>query len=578
MSLTCICKHDRECCTATLMLVFFLLTTLHAQSDAPSMAGCKVDNYEVLALNAVALHCTKEPTEPLSGTGELFVGAGVTAGAKPITSTVQSKTLPHNRDWILLSWPSDTPGASLAPGKTYTFRLPALTILAAGPSDSGQQTDPHLTKIDTTDTVTVIAKLLPSNSHRFEATSHVAFSADGHTLAYMLRNPNQPGERELKQCQLPIKSISSTPQTLKSTPALQVQCSQLESIQPSKTYDEEVSALSNIDLTLVGRYDIELSAPPGAPAIPESLPALNIFNRHPAFDPKSRLARQTACATKQACNYYINVNYAAGVGAVPGWVLDGKITQPQISWHQFFLAPALSADVGNNSVSGQTYTNTIDLGATAQRTFLPGPKSLLQAMVLNVGPNYETDKQFDRDNLLLTGDLQFFFSHLYKTQEQKALQLYSQQIGKLASLQLSDIPVPKTGYDIDFHAGIETGGSLTNTTVDASKGSATETLPQYSIFRLVPQAHLLLQLQRFSFDELFVGRYLVTTENTVVETASHSLYLKQVQGWKGISTFTTTFAIDPQGHFNISVAFKDGFAAPTYHRVNCVQGGITLKY
>src|SRR5712691_6506525 len=452
-------KGSFECCLATFLLVVCLLPAVQAQSGAPA-AVCEVVNYEVLALNAVALHCNTAPTGALKGEGELFLGAGVSAGAKPITSAVQSKILSVTRDWVLLSWPSPTSSTNLAPGKTYTFRLPGLTTQPTDSSGDTPKTDPHLAMIDTTDTVTLVAKLLPSKSHRYEATSHVAFSVNGQTPSYMIRVPGKPGERELKECQLPVKSVVSTARSLSSTPGLlKVQCSQLESMPTPKTYEDQVSLLSNIDLTLVGRYDIELSPPPSKPLIPQSLPVLNIFNRHPGFDAKSRVVRQNACATKQACNVYLTVNYSAGVGAVPGWVLDGKITQPQRSWHPFALGPMLSANVGNNSVSGQTYSNTIDLGGTAQRAFLPGPT--LQALVLAIGPTYETDKQFDRHNLLATEDMQFYFSHLYRTQEQKTLQIFSQQVGKLPSLQLSDIPVPKTGYDIDFHAGVETGGGLT---------------------------------------------------------------------------------------------------------------------
>ena len=103
-------------------------------------------------------------------------------------------------------------------------------------------------------------------------------------------------------------------------------------------------------------------------------------------------------------------------------------------------------------------------------------------------------------------------------------------------------------------------------------------LPAYSIFRLVPQVHFLLQLWRFSFDESMVGYYLATTENTIVQTPSNSLYLKRVQGWKGVNIVTNCFALDPQGNFNITVTYKDGFSPPTWKRVNAVQAGILIKY
>ena len=366
-------------------------------------------------------------------------------------------------------------------------------------------------------------------------------------------------------CFIPVTTLTPKQTSLKA------KCSQFDFLS-----DTDLSILVNVDLSLVGIYDIEIHPLPSTALIPASLPIRDVFGNSPKFDPKARFVRQNACAIKQACALYINVNYAAGVGTVPAWILDGKYAPLLTSKKQFFLAPMLAADIGNNTIKGQTYTNTIDIGGTAQRVFLPN--KTLQDLPVTLGVNYETDKQFDRDNLLATGDLQFYFNHLYRTQQQKALQEYIKKSVTIPSLQLSDIPLQGLGYQLDFHAGVESGGALADTTVKASKGTASEVLPQYAIFRLVPQVHGLLQLGKFSFDELFVGRYLATNENTIVQTPANTLYLHRVQGWKGISTLTSTFAIDPQGHFGITVTFKDGFAPPNYQRVNAVQAGILIKY
>jgi hypothetical protein len=154
----------------------------------------------------------------------------------------------------------------------------------------------------------------------------------------------------------------------------------------------------------------------------------------------------------------------------------------------------------------------------------------------------------------------------------------SNKAATVPSLQLSDIPLRTLGYQLDFHAGIEVGGALADTTVDATKGNATEVLPKYPIARLAPQVHGLLQLGKFSFDELLVGRYLTTTENTIVQTPANTLYLHTVRGWKAISILKSSFAVDSQGNFNVTVTFKDGFAPPNYKRVNAVQAGILIKY
>ena len=65
------------------------------------------------------------------------------------------------------------------------------------------------------------------------------------------------------------------------------------------------------------------------------MPGLDVLGGIPTFDKKSRFARQNAPATKDASQFYLNVNYAAGTGAVPGWVLDGKYA-PQVAMYRQF--------------------------------------------------------------------------------------------------------------------------------------------------------------------------------------------------------------------------------------------------
>jgi hypothetical protein len=308
----------------------------------------------------------------------------------------------------------------------------------------------------------------------------------------------------------------------------------------------------------------------------------------PKIDPKSRFSPQKAPATKDASQYYTNFNYSAGVGTVPAWVLDGKIA-PQSGIHKgLAFAPLASADVGNNTVKGQTYTNTIDFGMTAPRIFQPN--NILQELLFVPGVAYETDKQFDRDNLLGTVDLRYNFARLYRTQSIGTLQkLYSlvqaarkkkeeDPNSQVNEPKLDDIKPVLFGHALDFHTGLEAGGSLVDTTVHASVGKATQVLPTYSIFRPVSQIHGLLEIWKFSIDTSITGRYLVTTENTVVETTSHSLFLEHVQGWKGIGVITATYNLDSQNHFALNITYKDGFAPPTYQRVNGVQAGLLLKY
>jgi hypothetical protein len=334
--------------------------------------------------------------------------------------------------------------------------------------------------------------------------------------------------------------------------------------------------LAQLDLSLVGILNLRLRTLPGTPLTPSSIPVHDVLGGQPSFDPKSRFVRQNAPASKDDAHIYVNGNYTAGVGTAPAWTLNSKYSPVLFLSGRFTVGPLFTTDIGNNTIKGQTYANTIDLGAAGTAIYRPG--STLEALAFTPGVTYETDRQFDRDNLLATVDTQEFFAHLYDTQQTKSFRDLGVLLRTNSGAKLSDVKTQTIGYDLDFHAGVETGSALIDTTVKASKGTAVATLPRYGIFRAVPQVHGLLQISRLSVDELIAGRYVALTENTIVETADHALYLQKIQGWKAISTLTNTFALDTQGNFNLSVTYKSGFAPPNYKRVNAVQAGLTIKY
>ena len=529
------------------------------QETEPPKGTCSPTDYKILTPYAVAIQCDVKPTLIPDAEGQVIL---VTKNGQANQMIAAVKVMPAAaEDFLIVYWPPSDQ-TSLKKGNNYTFNLP-YRVDASVAGKLPVIVPPLIIAIDTTDTLTLSS---PQGSQplEFVVTSHVAFAGASSTPAY---TPPLPQITAWPACKIHAQNPVGTSYDLNA------QCSQLLSpIAAPPT----LTQLSTLDFRGVGRQWIRLKSLPGAPIIPANMPYLDVLGGAPTFDPKARFVRQNAPATKDASQIYVNVNYAAGVGTTPAWVLDGKYAPPIKMYDQFTLAPLLLADIGNNTATGQTYTNTIDLGGTGTRVFRPG--AMLQLLSISAGATYETDKQFDRDNLLAIFDSQYFFKRLYNTQQQQAFRLYAQELQKNKAAQLSDIKPPLWGYQLDFHAGVETGGALADTTVHASKGSATEKLPQYPIFRLVPQVHFLVQLWKFGFDESFVGRYLATTENTIVQTPANTLFLHSVQGWKGISTLTSTFALDPQGNFNVTVAFKDGFAPPTYKRVNAVQAGFLIKY
>jgi len=141
----------------------------------------------------------------------------------------------------------------------------------------------------------------------------------------------------------------------------------------------------------------------------------------------------------------------------------------------------------------------------------------------------------------------------------------------------------QVGYELEFHAGIESGGALIDTTVQNTKKTQSITVPTYSIERMVPQIHGLYQQSigwagLLSFDSMFTARYLFDAENTVRQANDGSLSIKRVSGWKAINTFTSTWNPPKNNNVGITVTFKDGFDAPKFSRVNSVLIGVLIQF
>jgi hypothetical protein len=569
-------RTNRSNLETVVCLVFaFLFFGTCAVAQLPGV--CSQKAYKILTPTALAINCiTKIDTLKIDGGTGMIVLNGGSNYLQPIGNAKVSLFSDKESDWLLITL-SGSPGR-IEPGKKYTLTLSysVAGILAAKPEPPIQ--------VDATETYTVAASNVDSHSARsFQFSSAVGISDTGNSLSFLKWQDLGGGRKRMAthDCNIPVVDGENR---LLSAPA---KCSTLTSLSTPPTEEE----LKGVDPLIVGIYDVEFDVAPATPLIPGTPPFKTIFGNTPKIDPKSRFSPKKAPATKDASQYYFNLNWAAGRGTVPAWVLDGQVAPTLWMSRGFALGPVASADVGNNKLSGQTYTDTIDFGFTAQKPhfFRDTPHPVLGEMLFVTGAKYETDKEFDRDNVLGTADLRFNFSGLYHTRQVGALQRFSRamkqyQDQKKANQspayvpQVDDFQPPLVGYALDFHTGIEAGGSIIDTTVHASTGKATEVLPAYPIFRFVPQVHGLLELGKVSFDANMTGRGLTLTENTVLETASHTLFLKQISGWKGLLTLTNTYTFDPQGHFAINFTFKDGFAPPVYKRVNAVQAGLLFKY
>jgi hypothetical protein len=306
---------------------------------------------------------------------------------------------------------------------------------------------------------------------------------------------------------------------------------------------------------------------------PTGQPMPVVFADDAAFNP------QSAPASKDAAVFYANLQIAAGTGTAGAWGIDGKVAlfnEPFL--HGTLTLLSATANTGNNTanIKNTTYTDTIDWMLPAGWAYSLWKKAPT-TLTLIAGPKYETDYKFDKKNFLFSGDSIWSPEKLYQPQN------YRSKFKDGAMLKPGDPGYAKVGYELEFHAGIESGGALIDTTAQNTKKTQSIKVPAYSIERVVPQIHGLYQQSigwagLLSFDSTFTARYLFDAENTVRQANDGSLSIKRVSGWKAINTLTSTWNPPKSTNVGITVTFKDGFDAPKFSRVNSVLIGVLIEF
>jgi hypothetical protein len=544
----------RTFCALYLSWMFLGLNCLALAEVAPV---CKEVDYKVATPKLLALKCEEGNVSNLAGNGVVYdLAQGPNA---PLPVNIATLPYPGANKWLILhltSSNSSTP-VSLDLGKKYKFVLSL--------QRSGQPVPPDLSptsfEVEMSNSVVMSPAVAVSSSNLYEFVSHFAYKGGPDGL-----------------CTLQVEDFNG-----KTTDLRAKDCIVRAPIDPTKITSAQDLARVASSPEDIGSFQLTLQAGnKGEQQLPVSVPNLiDIFDKPVKIDAKTQLLPEKAPASKDSSNYYVNLNYGAGRGSKPGWVLDGRIAPTigrLVRGYQF--SPIASADVGANQVSNLKYTDTINFGVAFAHMYEPGP--VLQGLLFKPGITYETDREFDRHNLLANPDAQFRFAKLYNPRQRASAVKYSKEL-KIA--QAKKIPWTRAnskpvlfGYALDFHLGLELGGALKDTTVKASSGKAALPLPSYNIARVVPQVHGLWEIGRFSIDAVGIPRYISSVENTVLEHPDHTLFLKRVHGWNAFAVITATWTFDPAGHFGLTVAYKNGFSPPKFSRVNTVQSGITIKY
>jgi hypothetical protein len=300
----------------------------------------------------------------------------------------------------------------------------------------------------------------------------------------------------------------------------------------------------------------------------------NVLGARLQIDGSSSLGKSKAPANKDNAWLWINGTITAGTGTAPAWVMDGKLA-PFLQ--QFKGATIVSwltatANIGNNKIGGQTAKDVIDFSGPTYKRFLD-EKAVGEE--LQLAPTYETNLALNHKNLLAVGDVLWDWGRLNQTQFVRT------------AMKHDPSKMPKdgdfkggyaiTGWNLHIHTGFEAGGALASATVTNSKKVTVGTIPTYSIGRFVPQIDGIFNYRWLGFESYLTGRYLFTTEHTAVNDKAGNPHLETVSGWKAVNV--GTFSVTPSDqHLAVTIAYTNGFCAPTYQRANGIKIGLLIKY
>jgi hypothetical protein len=422
------------------------------------------------------------------GTASLALAAG---GFPPIAGWIIKD--PNNLDWLRIVLASNMSGAS-----SYSL---ILTFVSTHTSDPA---------ISVSTSASLTFQQLTSNLNEYNLASSVA----------LVQQKDSAGK--VKACSFTASDLFKSSYTLTARCAL---------IQPAVAGD-----------SAIGSMRVIFDAAPTVQWLPLAVAGItDIFGNPPSFNPGTLIAPRTSIATEPLLHWYFNGTFLGATGSSPAWTLNAQvIPYTRMLGKGWMYSPFVgTANVGQGTIPTATFTDTVNMGSTFNRVFVPR-KAVIDVWTLTPGLNGETDKELDTWNLLGTVDVKFdpkgLFHPQIRTQLGKANGAFAGN--PTATWTVANATLPTFGYVFEAHAIFEGGKKLEDTVVYNSDKSASMVLPEYPIARPGVQVHGLLQFKRLSADSVFTGRYLLLNESSVLAHKDNTLYLYQFHGWKGYQVFT----------------------------------------
>jgi hypothetical protein len=312
-----------------------------------------------------------------------------------------------------------------------------------------------------------------------------------------------------------------------------------------------------------------------------------------AFGETAKLAKPpkpappaVAPKTKEAAAWHFNVLHQMSEGSGPTWITDIKVA-PVLGGLPggFYITPSLAVDTGNGKV-GETKTNDLINPKFGVSRLVRTHNQFLNAVKFSPALSYETNRKFDKRNILFDGDVRFYLGHLENT---RALRTQDALLkAKLLDPDVLPHEVPQAffGYSVKLFFGAELGTSLTDNEVKSSDKSSSVVVPKYSIRRVRPRFSGALEFGRFTASLSAYPRFLFTDENVTRETdtlqadgtVTKTIALHSVSGWRPYGEFSLSFSFDPAGHYSANSVYKFGSQPPNFDHTNTVLSGVVIRF
>jgi hypothetical protein len=205
----------------------------------------------------------------------------------------------------------------------------------------------------------------------------------------------------------------------------------------------------------------------------------------------------------------------------------------------------------------------------------------LSSIDLRIGPKFEMDRTFGRINALgaVRLDLNFDRWQHSISNRRSYLEIDLEKNAEYRGTQ-KDVYI-SWGYSITPRFGLEFGRKLTGEVLKTSSGNIRRVIEPFPIFRsyvgvtsIFEWTHLFRPMRLTISQDLFHLGY----RETIGAVKGNELDLRTVRGFHPYGKVTLDIAFDPARHYNFTISYENGRAAPNFEYLNTVKPGIRILY